>query len=86
MPADGAVMAGQDLEHVVQRRFEVQRARQRLADFEQRREAADFGRLAFARRGLARFQRGAAAHWLALQQCLVINNIDIYVLTQMGPG
>ena len=40
--ADGAVMAGEDLEHAVQRRLQVERARQRLADFEQRRQAAGF--------------------------------------------
>ena len=40
--ADGAVMAREDLEDAVERRLQVQRARQRLADFEQGREAARF--------------------------------------------
>ena len=34
--AHGAVVLGQNLEHPVQRRAQVQRARERLADFEQR--------------------------------------------------
>ena len=34
--AHGAVMLGQDLEHAVQRRSKIQRARERLADLEQR--------------------------------------------------
>ena len=57
--AHRAVMAREDLEHVVHRRLQVQRPGQRLADFEQRRQAADFRRLALAGRGLARFLQSA---------------------------
>src|SRR5262249_53631819 len=43
--ADDAVVAGENVEHVVERRFQVEGARQRLAHLEERREAADLGRL-----------------------------------------
>src|ERR1700730_5359523 len=48
-PAHRTVMAGEDLEDVVHGGLEVQGPRQRLTDFQQRREAADLGRLVFAR-------------------------------------
>ena len=43
--AHGAVVLRQDLEHAVQRRSQVQRARQRLADLEQRREPPRLARV-----------------------------------------
>ena len=56
--ADGAVMLGQDLEHPVQRRAKVERARERVADLEQRRQpprlpGLDGGRIVRADRVLA---------------------------------
>jgi hypothetical protein len=40
--ADGPVVVREDFEHAVQRGLQVERARQRLADLEQRRQAACF--------------------------------------------
>ena len=61
--SDGAVMACEDLEHAVQRRLEVERARQRLAHLEQRRQAP--GLASLPRRGGdgLRFQTGHSSHF-----------------------
>ena len=50
-PAHGAVVPRQDLQHAMQRGLEVERPRQRLAHFEQRREAARFAAGGVAGRG-----------------------------------
>ena len=50
-PAHRAVVPRQDLQHAMQRGLEVERPRQRLAHFEQRREAARFAAGGVAGRG-----------------------------------
>src|SRR5439155_22012898 len=67
--ADGAVMARQDLEDAMERGFLVQRARQRLADFEQRGQAAGFARHRVALGGGRRFRPGRDSHPTILSLC-----------------